>query len=175
VTAQHYILLGIVLAVGVGFVVYFLLRFLKGRLTLTLQKQGCAPGESFAGMVEVFTKRPVEGNRLYVALIGEEEIRQRSGKRTRTTRHEIFRSEVELEGSRHYPPGFHQGYSFELPAPERESAAPNPTSSDWAKTIEMGMSLLTGRTSRLVWRVEARLEAKGVDLVAHKRVAVSPF
>ena len=62
-------------------------------------------------------------------------------------------------------------YDFKLATPS--SSGPDPLDSTLGKTLKVGMELLGGRRTTLHWSVQARLDAKGVDLAAQKKITLN--
>lgn len=151
---------------GVG--VYFLLRWLKGSITISLPAGYFSPGQEIEGSCELLTRKEVRGNSLTAALVATESVRERgyNGK-SRTTTREIYRGGQTLEQARVYPPGFTATYNFKLAVPAPAGAAAG--GSLLGQALNMLGSL--GRTVR--WKVEVRLDAEGVDLAASERVQVN--
>jgi len=159
----------LVLFAGVG--AYYIVRYMRGSIKLRLLKKGFDAGEKVAGSFEVLTRKAIEGRRLYVALIGEEVTRRRQGDSTRTSRREIFRREETLEEARSFGAGERGEYNFEIETPS--AAGGGFGDSTLGKVLETGVSLLGGGRRYLRWKVEVRLDAKGVDLGASKRITVN--
>jgi hypothetical protein len=161
----------IILVIG-AIVGYYVLRMLRGSINLTLPKTTFNPGEKVTGSFELKTKKPIEGNRLFAALVGERitERRDHDDHRRRNV-DEIFRAEHVLEDARSYPAGHAQQYIFEIAAPE--GGGPEVLNSGLGKALQMGAELLSSHRTRYRWRVEVRLDAKGIDLAASRRVTVN--
>ncbi len=160
------LVLGVVLAVG-----YFVIRFMRGSIKLILSKNSFNEGEQITGSFELTTRKEIEGNRLYVMLVGKEVSKEGSGDKTRTHTREIYRDEVTIEEAKTFSAGERKNYDFQLSTPA--SAGPDFSSSPLGKTLKVGMELLGGRRSYLRWVVEARLDAKGVDLTSRKKITVN--
>jgi len=166
------VVIGGVLAAVAG---YYIVRFMKGTIKVTMPRTSFQPGEAITGSFELAVKKPVEGNQLKVSLICvEQQVYYRGGKR-HTRSQEIYRDEIVIEDARSYPPGHQAVHKFEIRAPEGGlSALPdaiaNNTVVQAIGTVARAMG--AGRR-RLTWRVEARLDAKGVDLPGSKKVYVS--
>jgi len=150
---------------------YYLLRFLRGRIKIRLPKYAFNTGEKVTGTFDLKIRKPIEGNRLYAALIGEEEIRERRGDKTRTHRNEVFRNEQTLEQSKSFIAGWSQRYNFELSTPSAQE--PDFLNSSLGKTLKMGIELLSNTRRRLQWKVVVRLDAKGIDLASKKSISVN--
>ncbi len=155
---------------GVG--VYFLLRYLRGKITLSLPVTTFSPGDIIKGSFELHAKKTISGKRLIVSLIGtqHERTRNKDGK-TSTRSHEIFRKEVLVEEARDYPAGFKEVYNFELPVPA--SDRPEFMDNQLLRSLVTAASFLGNRRIEVRWRIEARLQAKGIDLARSRRVTLN--
>ena len=161
-----------VLGLGVAAVIgYYVIRLMRGSIKMVLAKNAFSEGEQITGSFELVTRKEIEGNRLYVMLVGKEVTKERHGDKTRTHTREIYRDEVTLEEAKSFSAGETKNYDFELATPS--SAGADFVSSALGKTLKVGMELLGGRRSYLQWMVEARLDAKGVDLACRKKITVN--
>ncbi len=166
------ILIPAILVLGASLVAgYFILRFMRGSIKITLAKNSFNEGEQITGSFELTTRKEIDGNRLYVMLVGKEVTKERRGDKTRTHTREIYRDEVTIEEAKTFSAGETKNYDFQLATPS--SAGSDFLSSPLGKTLKVGMELLGGRRSYLQWIVEARLDAKGVDLSSHKKITVN--
>lgn len=142
---------------------YYVMRHSRGSIKLTLPGNAYDPGTTIEGTFSMTAKKALEGKRLLVAVIGRERIEERDGNTTRTRTREIFRDERVIEEGVTYPPGHNQSYSFQLQAPG--DATPGSIGGGMiGDTLELGLELLSGQDRRIEWRVEARLDASGIDL-----------
>lgn len=165
------IILCVALAVAGGIGAYFLMRFLRGSIKLHLPVTSFQPGDEIKGRFDLHAKKAIEGKRLIVSLIGTEHRRHRQNGKSETQTQEIFRKETLVEEARSYPAGTQQSYNFALRIPE-----PNETEEKvqaWAKGLDQAVNMMTGSRRRVVWKVEARLDAKGIDLVGSQTVSVN--
>lgn len=154
-----------------GIIAYYVIRGLKGNLTLTLNQRGVGSGGTFTGTLHVVCKKPVEGNRLVATLIGTERIETRTDGETKTETREFYRDDVLLEEARSYDAGFEESYDFELATPSAGHVGA--AGSGLGKIVEMGVEMLTGRDRDLSWKIEGRLDAKGIDLTDSETVTVN--
>ena len=160
------LVLVIVLVVG-----YYIIRFMRGSIKITLAKDFFNEGEQITGSFELTTRKEIDGNRLFVSLVGKEVTKERREGKTRTHTREIYRDEVTIEEAKTFSAGETMNYDFQLAIPS--SAGDDFLSSPLGKTLKVGMQMLGGSRSYLQWIVEARLDAKGVDLVSRKKIAVN--
>jgi len=167
------ITLVIVAVVGViaAIAAYYVMRFMKGSIKLSLPQTGFEPGQTITGSFDLETKKPIQSKKLIVSLIGLKITKTREGDKTRTRTQEIYRNEVLVEDAREYPAGHTAQHQFEI-------ATPNTGSSDFmnsalGQTVGAALRLLSDRRTRLKWKVEARLDTKGVDLAASKSVSIN--
>jgi hypothetical protein len=163
----------IVVVVGViaAFIAYYVARFMKGSIKLSLPQTGFEPGQTITGSFDLETKKPITGKRLIVSLIGTQTTEIREDDRTRTRTREIYRNEVLIEEARDYPAGHTEQHQFEIATPN--TGAPEFMNSAIGQTVTAALRLLSDRRTRLKWKVEARLDTKGVDLAASKTVSIN--
>lgn len=161
---------GAVAVVG-GIAAYYIARYLRGSIKLTLPQNSFAAGEAITGSCDVITRKAIQGNRLYAALIGREVIEERRDGKTHTRTREIHRHEETLEKAQTWPAGQTKHYTFTLPSPA--APAPEILNSTLAKAARVGLELLGADRRRLKWAVEIRLDAKGVDLATSQRVHIN--
>lgn len=158
-------------AAAIAAAVYYTIRFLRGSIKLALPSTRFVSGDAITGSFILTAKKPLQGNRLTVVLIGEEVTKYRQGNSTRTRTHEIHRDEQVLEGAKEYPAGHSAVHEFSFIAPEK--TVPGFGDSPISQTLSTAAELFTGRRTTLKWRIEARLDAKGVDLASSKSVRIS--
>lgn len=170
-------IIGVTVAVLVVAVIagYYIMRYRRGSVKVTLSKRGFSPGEKVKGTFVVTTRKDIEGKRLYAALIGEEVTRERyrgsSSKSTRTHTREIYRDEHTIEEGITYPAGQTIERDFELTAPT--SSGQDSLESPLGKTFQLGMELFSGSRTNLRWTVEVRLDAEGIDLFSSENVTIN--
>ena len=150
---------------------YFIVRYMRGSIKITLAKNSFNEGEPITGSFELTTRKEIDGNRLYVMLVGKEVTKERRGDKTRTHTREIYRDEVTIEEAKPFSAGQTLNYDFQLATPS--SAGPDFLSSGLGQTLKVGIEMLGGRRSYLRWIVEVRLDAKGVDLSSRKKITVN--
>ena len=161
---------GVLLLVVVLVAGYYILRYMRGSINIAMSTSGFNPGEEVAGSFELKVRKIIEG-RLYAALIGQEVTKERHGDKTRTRTREIYRTEQTIEENKTFAAGQTLGYSFELTAPSADG--PDVLESPLGQALKAGMSLLSGRRRHLRWKVEVRLDAKGIDLSSSKRITLN--
>jgi hypothetical protein len=158
---------GIILSI----LTYYILRFLRGSIKLTLPRTTFNPGEAITGNFELQTKKEIEGNKLLVSLIGLRVTKSHHNGKSRTHTDEIYRDAVILEEARPYPAGYQAHYSFTLKTPNWRE--PEFLSSTIGQTLTTAFKLLGSSSSHIKWKIEARLDAKGVDLATSKAVSLN--
>jgi len=166
----------ILIAVAVGGVIaaviaYYVIRFMRGSIKLSLPRTAFNPGEAITGSFELLTKKPIEGNKLIVSLIGVQVTESYENGKKRTRTREIYRNEVLVEEAKAYPAGHTSEHQFEIATPN--TGAPEFANSALGQTLMSALRLLSNRRTRLKWKVEARLDAKGVDLATSKSVSIN--
>ena len=155
----------------VGVIAYFVMRFLRGSIKLTMPQTSFGAGQMISGSFDLMTKKSIQGNQLFVTLRGVKETKIRDGEKTRTRRDEIYCDQVTLEDAREYPAGYSAKYDFQISTPNVQS--PEFVNSGIGQALVSAFRLLSDRRTRIKWRVEARLDAKGIDLAASKSVQLN--
>jgi hypothetical protein len=142
-------------------------------VSIKLQLPGTAynPGEPISGSLELQAKKAIDANRLLVSIIGTEVTRTYEQGRSRTHSREIYRDEHVIDGVKQYQPGARARHEFELTAPN--IGAPDFMNSAMGQALGAAMRLLANRRTELRWRIEARLDAKGIDLATSRRISIS--
>jgi hypothetical protein len=164
---------GVVGGVILSIAAYYILRFLRGSIKLSLPKTIFNPGEAITGSFELQTKKDLEGNKLLVSLIGTEITKSYHNGKQRTHTHEIYRDSVVVEEARPYSAGYLANYTFSIPTPDSKAPASELLNSTIGKTLTTAFQLLGNRSSQLKWKIEARLDAKGVDLATSKPISIN--
>ena len=155
----------------VGVIAYFVMRFLRGSIKLTMPQTSFGAGQMISGSFDLMTKKSIQGNQLFVTLRGVKETKIRDGEKTRTRRDEIYCDQVTLEDAREYPAGYSAKYDFQISTPNVQS--PEFMNSGIGQALVSAFRLLSDRRTQIKWRVEARLDAKGIDLAASKSVQLN--
>ena len=171
---KNTVLILIAVLVGGGIVAaitYYIVRFMRGTITLSLPRTAFNPGDTIGGSFDLHTKKAIQGNKLIVSLIGIQVTKTYEDGKTRTRSQEIYRDEILVEEAKAYNAGSTATYNFELSAPNMNS--PEFLNSTVGQTLTAAFRLLSDRSTRLKWKVEARLDAKGVDLATAKSVSIN--
>ena len=155
----------------VGVIAYFVMRFLRGSIKLTMPQTSFGAGQMISGSFDLMTKKSIQGNQLFVTLRGVKETKIRDGEKTRTRRDEIYCDQVTLEDAREYPAGYSAKYDFQIATPNVQS--PDFMNSGIGQTLVSAFRLLNDRRTRIKWKIEARLDAKGIDLAASKSLQLN--
>ena len=95
----------------------------------------------------------------------------------------MYRDDLVLEESREFPAGFSRDYPFELTAPSRSVArsgagmlnelAGKTGSEVMDNVLKVAAGFAKHTASRIYWRIEARLDAEGVDLYSKQTVQLN--
>lgn len=155
------------LAAVAGVAAYYIARYLKGSITISLPRTAFNGGEQVEGSFQLLTRKEVQANNLTAALVATETTRER-GYKGRTTTHtrEVYRSGQTLDHARVYPAGYQASYNFKIAAPEGAQ------SFGQGSALGTALGTLSGFGRRVSWRVEVRLDAEGVDLAASRKISV---
>ena len=165
------LIITVVVVIVAAIVTYYVLRFMRGSIKLTLLRTAFNPGETISGSFDLQTKKTIEGKKLVVRLIGTKKTTTGHGDNKKTRTEEIYRDEVVLEGEKQYPAGHAATHEFEINTPNTGSS--DFMNSALGQALTGAMRLLSDRRTRLKWKVEARLDAKGIDLAASKTISIN--
>ncbi len=187
-----YIIVAVVGAGILGVAGYFVMRALKGSLALQLNRESVRSGETLTGTLVVNARKGLDADRLYVALVGERQVKSRNTRGQTSTKWVTFyRDEVDLLTNEFVRAGPGQSHAFALKAPTMEQAegfaktgldeleaaiagVGNERATKFARELAglARSSNILGHGKRR-WKVIARLETRGVDLATSERVNVS--
>ena len=166
------ILVAIVVGGGiVAVAAYYVARFMRGSIKLSLPHTAFNPGDTIAGSFDLHTKKTIKGNKLTVSLIGVQVTKTHEDGKRRTRSREVYRDEKLIEEAKEYAAGHTEKYDFELSAPNTN--APEFLDSPLGQTLSTALRLFSNRETYIKWRIEARLNAKGVDLAKSTRVSIN--
>ena len=174
------ILIGLFAIILIGIATYLLIRMMKGKVEIEIPKRGYNAGEEISGAVTLTSRKELEMNRFYVALIGYERIeRLDSDGDRKTRRREIYRYEHILAEAGSLRPGAHQRFEFTIVAPGgQDSADQSELSGTLAGGIKAAANLvgaMSGTSRRLEWKLEARADLPGVDLASSQKLRINKF
>jgi len=156
----------------IAIITYYVMRFLRGSIALNLKKTAFNPGETINGSLDLVTRKVLTGNKLIVSLIGDKVTRYYEGDERKTRSHEIHRSEILLEDAREYPAGHTATHDFEIHIPGNTGTAPSGDSA-LGQVLSAASQLINDRDIYYEWKVEARLDAEGVDLAKSKKISIN--
>ncbi|MBM9520328.1 hypothetical protein JWG39_10950 [Desulforhopalus vacuolatus] len=152
-------------------IAYYIARFMRGSLKLSLPRTVFNPGDTIAGSFHLHTKKVIEGNNLIVRLVGTQHTKTYEDGESETHSREIYRDEVFLEEAKVYAAGSTAQYDFEISTPNVQS--PEFLNSTAGQFLTAAVGLLSNKSTHLKWEIEARLDAKGVDLAATKSISIN--
>lgn len=177
-------IIGIAAIIVACIVAYYLARFMKGSLKLELARNAASSEELISGRVVLEAKKPIQGL-LKVSLVGREKRKKRSSSSDNNSTEwvEVYRYDHVLEETRDFEAGFQQDYSFDLLAPTStevrsrgsllKAAAQGAGDGVMGSVLKAAAAGAKFMASRIHWHVEARLDAKGVDLYAKEKCHVN--
>lgn len=152
-------------------------------MTLELEKYDYTPGESIKGIVKVNLKKPVEGRKLYVELIGKQ-IQRQSGisvasMATGTARAShssnvriVYRFDMPLDGEKTYHTG---EYPFEIKIPpDILQSSTAPTGEGKLGSAIKAAQMLGGFSTRTDWIIQAQLDCPmKLDIKKSQKIVLS--
>jgi len=166
-----YGVIGIFAAVGLVFGGIWVIRRMKGTIVLRMNNGTANSGEPLSGSIDLTINKAMQSNALEVALIAKETIKERRDGKTHTRSEEVYRSTKTIEGPTSYNAGDKNSYTFEINAP---TGADSSAKISGTAGMLLGVaSQFVGSNRRVEWKLEARLDAPGLDLVTTKSVHVN--
>jgi len=166
-----YAIVGVVVAGLLGFGAVWVLRRMKGTILLRMDNATADSGKPFRGTIDLSINKAMESHALEVALIAKETIKERRDGKTHTRTEEVYRSTKTVEGPTLYSAGDKKSYTFEINAPSGADST-----QELGATAQMMLGAAAqflGSNRRVKWKLEARLDAPGLDLVTTKNVHVN--
>ncbi len=177
---ENKMLLIVAIVVGGGIlaaIAYYITRYMRGSIKLSLPLTVFDPGATITGSFDLETKKDIKGNKLVVRLIAIEKIRTRdSDGKSRTRSQEIYRDEILIEEAKDYIAGSTANYDFQISTPGTPTSDPETPgiiSPQVVQGLATAVKFLSNKSTTIKWKVEARLDAKGVDLVATKSISIN--
>ena len=158
--------------VVISIITYFVMRYLRGSIILNMVNTASNRGDTIKGNFELITRKQIQGNKLTVSLIGNKVTRYYENDERKTRTREIHRSEKVIEGARDYPAGHNAKHEFEIAIPG-SSASSSSIDSALGQALSAAAQLINDRDIYYEWRVEVRLDAKGVDLAKSQKISIN--
>jgi len=137
-----------------GISAYYFIRRLKGEIKIAIPKAFYDPGSTVEGLFELVARREMQGSELTAALVAEVFLR-------RGNNLEVFRTVQTFEQGKAYPSGYKASYNFRFTVPNQGEPA-----------IRQALAKLNDPMPLVIWKVEVRLAAKGMDLSAEEYLSV---
>lgn len=161
------------IVLGISSAIYYLHRFSRGSIDLSLSSPTYDPGEEIEGSIKVIARRAFTSERLvvYIYCIEGTKARKRWGRERRPNRHrEVYREELVIEESRTYASRESMEYVLRFNAPAVGDPADD--GSFWNPYIAEVLSNLSQGNRILLWYVQARLEMPGTDIARTKEIDI---
>ena len=166
-----YGVVGIFAVVGLVVGGIWIIRRMKGTIVLRMNNATANSGETLSGTIDLTINKVMESNALEVALIAKEIIKERRNGKQHTRTEEVYRSTKTIEGPTLYNAGDKKSYTFEINVPSGIDSKVKLGGT--AQMLLGAASLFIGSDRRVEWKLEARLDAPGLDLVTSKDVHVN--
>ena len=166
-----YGVIGLFAVVGLVLGGIWVIRRMKGTIVLRMNNATVNAGEPLSGTIDLSINKAMQSNALEVSLIAKEIIREHRDGKQHTRSEEIFRSTKTIEGPTSYNAGAKNSYTFEINAP---AGADSKVELGGTAQMLLGVaSHFIGGNRRVEWKLEARLDAPGLDLVTTRSVHVN--
>ena len=166
-----YGVIGLFAVIGLVIGGMWVIRRMKGTIVLRMNNATANSGESLSGTIDLSINKAMQSNALEVALIAKEIVKERRDGQSHNRTEEVYRSTKTVEGPTSYNAGDKNSYTFEINVP-----AGADSNVDLGGTTQMLLGVAShfiGSSRRVEWKLEARLDAPGLDLVTTKSVHVN--
>ncbi len=178
------IIFGVIGLIVLAVIIYYIMRFLKGSVKLSLEKTDFGGGETIKGSFILNAKQEVVSSALTAALIGYKKTTYYENDERKTRSSEFYNKKITIESSKTYEAGFNQEYNFELPTPNFSNSnrvshedlpdkVKDVVSSDMLDMASSAINMLSDKDVSYNWKVEVRVDATGVDLLDTQKVYVN--
>jgi len=167
-TVWFLIVIAVVALAAIG---YGMARRARGSIELTLPDAAFDPGEAIRGTFVLHAKKPIEGERLVVSLTATEVTETTEDGKPRSHAKQVFRDERVLDEARVYAAGTRETREFEVGVPDPD--LPDASAPPIGGAARSALKAMSRSKTQLRWRLEVRLVAKGIDLVASRPVSVN--
>ncbi|MFT4303862.1 MAG: hypothetical protein ACMXYG_04810 [Candidatus Woesearchaeota archaeon] len=174
------IILSIFGVVIIAISVYWILRFMKGKIVLNIPKGNYFFGEKISGNFNVVARSDINVNQIIVSLVCREITRsrnnammsstRRTGSNNTTQSYEIFRSENVVSGATNIPKGTTKSYDFTIGTPADDN---NLGAGATNRTLNTVSTLVTGFSRNLQWSVDVKVDSKGVNLTSRRKISLT--
>ena len=166
------IVIPIAIAAGVG--LFFYLKFRKGSVALRLTGNSFAVGDTVDGVLAVTCRQDLFVDQIAVSLVcvahWQSSYYDNEGKRkTRNHSEEQLRREYELARGVSLTAGTNQEFPIDFQVPQSARSFRSDSSSGG---MLGNVFRQLGSSHRYGWKLEARLDMKGLDLTTSQRVSI---
>ncbi len=161
------IILGIIILVFVIFFVLYIIKMMKGKIDIQLEKFEYTSGENIKGIVTLKLKKEVEAEELRIGILGERKQRL-YGKTSTTTKDIIYEFKKAISGEKIYP-ARESKYEFDLKIPNQIASKIN-TGNALVDTMVNSVQSFGGL---IKWYIIAELEVKGFNLKRRVQINIT--
>jgi len=165
-------IIAVIIALVVIWIVIWVYIAKKNKWTLKIEisKDDFASWETIKGSLSLLAKKPIQWNKLWVKLVCYEEVTRRDPDGYSNTQKRVLRDKtVNIEEQRGYMPGYNKSYPRKLQIPIKEWQ--DTTNSTFGKVLSV-ISRFTGNQKNIYRALEARLDAKGLDLTDSQKLYI---
>jgi hypothetical protein len=159
--------LGIIIAILVLILIFYLISKSKGKIILDINKSDFIAGETIKGMIKLNLKKLVEAESLNISLVGIMKSSGYSTKEHGSSSRVIFDSVKKIDGKKTYNLG-ESNYDFEFKIPENLKIN---TGNQILDRVVKSVQFIAGQ--KIYWYLTAYLDIKGFDLKKKVRVYIN--
>lgn len=157
--------------VVVGYFIYCIRGRMKGWVDVRLDRKEALAGEEILGEVVLRARKPVIIKRIVLRFLALQSHDSERGRRVEHKQNAIYIARVNLDVTGEYLPGNDHRFPFRVKAPDVNNPK---TGRFWETLNNMAASFNFDSDKKLFWRLEARVDAKGANLVGVQIIDILP-
>jgi len=155
-----------------GYGVFYLLKKMKGKITIDIERSTYNIGEHVVGTAKIEINNATEVNSCVVALIGEDVISYKKRGKRKEKRSEIYSDKIKAIGPGALPSGYSEiiDFKFKIPDPK------NFMYFDEDKTeslLDNAIDFIRQDERRVEWGISTIIDAKGIDLDSYEQIYIN--
>jgi len=163
----------VIAVVVIGLVIgLFIAKKRKWNLSITINKDEFSQWDTIEWNLHLNAKKEIQWNNLNIKLVCSEESSSYDGDgNTRTQKRVIYKTEKKLEDKTNYLAWTQKDFKFSLLVPDMTEYA-----------LKSGLWKILSTVGKVFWNrkkiirmIEARLDAKGLDLTTNEEITVTDF
>ncbi|MDO8508974.1 MAG: hypothetical protein Q7S27_04795 [Nanoarchaeota archaeon] len=157
----------IVLAVVI-FIISYIIKMLKGKIAIELEKFEYSTGEEIKGQVILKLRKEVKATALNIGIIGERKQKSSFGRKSSSQKNAVYEFKKPISGEKIYPAG-ESKFDFKLKTPSNIESKINSGNA----TVDTMMNTMLSYAGMIRWYVVAELEVAGLNIKKKVQINIS--